>query len=324
MNLSCRLFACAGCHAQVIICCRCDRGQCYCAGECSRAARRCKSREARQRYQASPRGRAKHAACQSRYRARKRNQTNKVTDQGSLRLPSDGLLPVDSTTPAQTFSDRPSTPLTAPHCHFCGRAQSDFFRIGPLRRRVPRQACSTSSRGGLNDTLFRSPSADSALLPRRKMAHGHHCVPIGYPSRQRSARARPSRFAAVGGSATSVPNRSLYTVHSPDTGEVSPPHRQSVVCDGARAWLSRWTGSLSSCHFVPPAAPCGRSLFEIDDPAGRTGASRLGSLWTHGNRSCPSAADGVCDGAQLFPPDLLAVLSGRTDGELFKGPRRCV
>ena len=38
--LSGRLFLCAGCRDQVIVCSCCDRGQIYCAGGCAREARR--------------------------------------------------------------------------------------------------------------------------------------------------------------------------------------------------------------------------------------------------------------------------------------------
>ena len=37
---SARLFLCAGCRMQVVICSCCDRGQIYCAGDCARRARR--------------------------------------------------------------------------------------------------------------------------------------------------------------------------------------------------------------------------------------------------------------------------------------------
>ena len=34
---SARLFLCAGCRAQALICSCCDRGQIYCAGDCARS-----------------------------------------------------------------------------------------------------------------------------------------------------------------------------------------------------------------------------------------------------------------------------------------------
>ena len=52
-----RLFLCARCHAQVLVCSHCDRGQIYCAQGCAQTARRDAQRAAGQRYQVSRRGR---------------------------------------------------------------------------------------------------------------------------------------------------------------------------------------------------------------------------------------------------------------------------
>ncbi len=65
-----RLFLCAGCRGQVIICSCCDRGQIYCNGGCAPRARRQTLQAAGRRYQASPRGRRRHAARMGRWRAR--------------------------------------------------------------------------------------------------------------------------------------------------------------------------------------------------------------------------------------------------------------
>ena len=74
-----RLFVCARCRAQVIVCRRCDRGQIYCDGDCSQVARQASMREAAQRYQRSRHGRFAHAERMRRYRSRQ----NKVTHHGS-------------------------------------------------------------------------------------------------------------------------------------------------------------------------------------------------------------------------------------------------
>ena len=76
---SARLFLCAGCRLQVLICSCCDRGQIYCAEDCAQRARRRSLQCAGQRYQNGPPGRRRHAARQGRYRARGK----KVTHQGS-------------------------------------------------------------------------------------------------------------------------------------------------------------------------------------------------------------------------------------------------
>jgi hypothetical protein len=56
-----RFFLCGRCRAQVLICSHCDRGQIYCGERCAGAARR-NSLHAAGRYQASRRGRLRHAA----------------------------------------------------------------------------------------------------------------------------------------------------------------------------------------------------------------------------------------------------------------------
>lgn len=67
-----RLFVCARCRAQVLLCSRCDRGQRYCGRACSRAARGDSRREAARRYQCSRAGRIAHAARSRRWRQRRR------------------------------------------------------------------------------------------------------------------------------------------------------------------------------------------------------------------------------------------------------------
>ena len=86
-----RLFLCAGCRGQVIICSCCDRGQIYCNGDCAAQARRQTLKAAGRRYQASQRGRMRHAARMGRYRSRQK----KVTHHGSpAPVTSDLLMPV--------------------------------------------------------------------------------------------------------------------------------------------------------------------------------------------------------------------------------------
>ena len=62
-----RLFLCARCRRQVLICSRCDRGQRYCGARCSGPARRESLRAAGRRYQQTRRGRHCHAERQRRY-----------------------------------------------------------------------------------------------------------------------------------------------------------------------------------------------------------------------------------------------------------------
>jgi hypothetical protein len=92
-----RLFVCARCRAQVLLCSRCDRGQRYCGPACSRAARQESQREAARRYQVSRAGRMAHAERARRWRQRCRERervcrsvawdaaaANIVTHHGSL------------------------------------------------------------------------------------------------------------------------------------------------------------------------------------------------------------------------------------------------
>ncbi len=72
MKLTPRLFLCALCYEQVIICTRCDRGNIYCSFSCSFTARKNSLREAGVRYQRSHKGRLNHALRQRHYMQRLR------------------------------------------------------------------------------------------------------------------------------------------------------------------------------------------------------------------------------------------------------------
>ena len=69
-----RLYQCRPCGVQVQICPRCDHGNIYCAGECSRLARRECMRRAGVRYQRTLLGARRHAERQRRYRQRRRTK----------------------------------------------------------------------------------------------------------------------------------------------------------------------------------------------------------------------------------------------------------
>jgi len=125
-----RLFLCARCRAQVLICSCCDRGNIYCGEGCAEKNRRSKQRTAGQRYQSSCNGRLNHAARAKRYRARQ----NKVTHQSSLPQPADDVMPKEG---AALTSTTPRSPRSVPpwRCRWCGRPCSPFVRNGFLRRR---------------------------------------------------------------------------------------------------------------------------------------------------------------------------------------------
>jgi hypothetical protein len=140
-----RFFLCARCHAQVLICRCCDRGQIYCSGGCAQEARCIRQRAANKRYQASHRGRMRHAARAQRYRARHK----KVTYQGSPQQASDALV----TEGWAVNAIKPRVPESIPRpwqCHWCGCRCVPFVRQEFLpRRRAPR--ISRSRRGSDRD-----------------------------------------------------------------------------------------------------------------------------------------------------------------------------
>ncbi len=128
-EVSCRIFLCVCCRRQVLVCRRCDRGQIYCRGTCAQVARREKQRNARRRYQATPRGRAMHAERNRRYRARVR----RVTDHGPVIEQETGLLRRFEGSEALR---EPSAERISPvhsHCHYCGRSASSSLRLSALR-----------------------------------------------------------------------------------------------------------------------------------------------------------------------------------------------
>ena len=110
MERSSRLFLCARCRDQVLLCSHCDHGQRYCSRACSRVSRRERRRETAQRYQSSRGGQLKHAARTACWRQRRRSlrrscaggDINKVTHQGCLDAPADAsLLACDTPSPCE-------------------------------------------------------------------------------------------------------------------------------------------------------------------------------------------------------------------------------
>jgi len=127
-EVSCRVFLCGRCRSRVLVCRRCDRGQIYCVGTCAQEARRSRQREARRRYQATPRGRAMHAERNRRYRARRQC----VTDHGLTKRPDEGLSPGSDINATSNSSSRRAPAHWT--CHRCRRPASPFLRLSAIRR----------------------------------------------------------------------------------------------------------------------------------------------------------------------------------------------
>ena len=149
---SARLFLCARCRDQVLLCSQCDRGQQYCSRACSSTSRRERRREAAQRYQSSRRGRRRHAARTACWRRRRRTLrqhapcgANKVTHQG---CPDDGaqasLLACDTPSACESIAPIGSVPNTARAaanavpfaalvCQRCAQPLPLHVRLGYLR-----------------------------------------------------------------------------------------------------------------------------------------------------------------------------------------------
>lgn len=157
MDRTARLFLCARCRDQVLLCSHCDRGQQYCSRACSVLSRRERRRESAQRYQSSQRGRLKHAARTASWRARRRSlrcgraggEDNKVTHQGCPQALGDvSLLACDTpsaceitTVVADLANDSaPASAGTAPLavpgalvCRRCTHRLLSHVRLGFLR-----------------------------------------------------------------------------------------------------------------------------------------------------------------------------------------------
>ena len=141
-----RMFLCARCRTQVVVCSHCDRGQRYCPDECYALTRRHAQREAGKRYQHSLKGRHKHAQRMRLWRARCGVRANKVTHQGSHGLVANDVLaasqstePMCTPTPSTLSLLASSSARAAVHlacrCRFCGATVLFQLRSGFVRRR---------------------------------------------------------------------------------------------------------------------------------------------------------------------------------------------
>jgi len=165
MDQPARLYLCARCRVQVILCSRCDRGNRYCGRLCWHQARAEARRQTAQRYQRSWRGRIAHAQRSRRWRLRRAARdaacgtgvdAHNVTHQGSR--PGEASAPLvawtyDSATAAPADMAADITAHSAPQelapaatlttvatcwaCRRCGERQPTALRLGFVRHGVP-------------------------------------------------------------------------------------------------------------------------------------------------------------------------------------------
>jgi hypothetical protein len=131
-----RSFSCAGCHAFVLICRRCDRGNIYCSPQCAQRMRKASLKRANQRYQCSEKGRLQHCVRQQRYLDRKER---KMTDQGSEPTPTKTNAfkrRVKSILQKENVNVR-NPPSTC--CSICGNPLGPFARRHYLHQSVQAQ-----------------------------------------------------------------------------------------------------------------------------------------------------------------------------------------
>ena len=126
MEPTSRLYQCMLCHAQAIVCSTCDRGQIYCSKACAHSARLTSLEAIRARYQATFKGKLKHAACQAAYRLRVQQ---KVMDHGSP------FTAVSASMDLLENRAQPTRVMPTLICCFCSKPVSDWLRNDFLRRR---------------------------------------------------------------------------------------------------------------------------------------------------------------------------------------------
>ena len=129
MKSSARLYQCCRCHAQVIVCRRCDRGQRYCANGCSKKARHESLNRANQKYQLTRAGRFNNAARQASFRER---QKQKVTDQGSTQSLRHASLKAMLDQAKSILKERSVGVDLC--CHYCGERCQPFLRLDYLQQ----------------------------------------------------------------------------------------------------------------------------------------------------------------------------------------------
>lgn len=123
MQTDARLFNCARCFKQVVICSGCDRGNIYCTKSCATLSRKRSLKTAGNKYQQTKAGKIKHAARQQSYRQKQK----KVTHHSSLIPTTNDLLITERSFDLINTS---TTSTKQIQCHFCGKFCSVYVRTG--------------------------------------------------------------------------------------------------------------------------------------------------------------------------------------------------
>jgi hypothetical protein len=147
MDQPARLYLCARCRIQVVLCSRCDRGNRYCGRACRHQAREDARRQTAQRYQRSWHGRMAHAQRSRRWRQRRAaaagrgSDVHNVTHQGSqpgvraapLAAWTHDTASTDPHTTAAASAPQHIAAQTCWYCRRCGTSQPARVRQGFLR-----------------------------------------------------------------------------------------------------------------------------------------------------------------------------------------------
>lgn len=133
---SARLFLCARCRTQALICSCCDRGHIYCSASCSGQSRREKQMEAARRSRTHPEARQKRRLRNQRFRERRKTETHQgppASPPCVVQAPDIRKSPEDDASNADPRHDQ------APRCHWCGRLCRSAFRQDFIWRRNRRR-----------------------------------------------------------------------------------------------------------------------------------------------------------------------------------------
>ncbi len=132
-----RLFLCARCQAQVLVCSQCDRGQRYCAAGCADITRLSLQREAGKRYQQSRAGRHKHASRMHQWRKRRAAAAKIVTHHSSQATPANAVLAGNEShlaIPPDSQPQPPCSSIASESIALCATANTQSVMLAPVWR----------------------------------------------------------------------------------------------------------------------------------------------------------------------------------------------